>query len=300
MSGQRHPDAEALARYRAGLLGSFRSRRLAAHVAGCARCASAGDQLAEVRRVLATAPVPVMPDAVERQIMAALSAEAATRQAASPDATPLPGRPRPRRAGRSGGRGFRPAAVLVSVAACLLFAGFGYLLSRPESSSSSSATSAAAPSASAAAGAASAANGRADRPAAQPKEKAISPTYALPPLAGQVPFRVVASGTRYEAATLGAQVRAELSRVSGSATPAATAGTRSSASSGGGLPPSRPLVGCVAHLTGNVTPSLVDRATYQGESVYVIATKDRAWVVGEGCTASNSELIRSVTLPASG
>ena len=56
----------------------------------------------------------------------------------------------------------------------------------------------------------------------------------------------------------------------------------------------------MAHLTGSTKPSLVDKATYQGIPVYVIAEGRHVWVVGQGCTASNSELITTVTLPASG
>src|SRR5215472_8758663 len=121
MSGQWHPDAEALARYQAGRVRGFRDRRLAAHVASCARCASVTDQLAAVSTVLASVPAPPMPDAVERQITAALAAEAASRQtspaaagAAAPRkaaAVPAAGGPRPRR------HNFRPAMAFVSAAA---------------------------------------------------------------------------------------------------------------------------------------------------------------------------------------
>jgi hypothetical protein len=60
------------------------------------------------------------------------------------------------------------------------------------------------------------------------------------------------------------------------------------------VPPSQALVGCVLHLTGDVAPMFVDRATYQSEQVYVIAVADEAWVVGMGCTASRPTLITSV------
>jgi hypothetical protein len=64
--------------------------------------------------------------------------------------------------------------------------------------------------------------------------------------------------------------------------------------------PSRSLVGCVMHLTGDVPPSFVDRATYQSRPVYVIAVSDEAWVVGIGCTAARPTLITSVMLGAAG
>ena len=56
------------------------------------------------------------------------------------------------------------------------------------------------------------------------------------------------------------------------------------------------LRGCVLHLTGGVAPRLVDRATYQGEPAYVIASSTRVWVVGLGCTAAKTELVVSVAL----
>src|SRR5262249_27728355 len=172
MSGQRHPDTEALADYRAGLIGGFRRRRLAAHVAGCAQCASVSEQLDAVGTMLASVPAPAVPDEVERRVAAALAAEATARQAegtgtarqaagtapqgegsgparraggaARGGVPPGPGGGRRRRPGGApepaggpgpggGGAGpprrFRPVMTLVPVAACLLLAGFGYLLS---------------------------------------------------------------------------------------------------------------------------------------------------------------------------
>ncbi len=191
----------------------------------------------------------------------------------------------------------------VSAAACLLLVGFGYLLTQTgSSSSSSSATSAAAPAASGPA--AAAANGHAAAGAVPHAGKAVSPTpNALKPLESQptVPFLVTKSGTSYQQATLGAQVRGELNR---RGTPSAAAGTPPAtgaarqAGSAGGLPPSPSLIGCVLSVTGNVPPSLVDLATYEGKSAYVIAVPDQAWVVGPDCSASNPDVIASVALPA--
>ena len=152
MSKQQHPDAEELARYQAGEIGGPRGRQLAAHVADCASCAAVNDDLAAVSRVLASVPAPSMPDAVESRITAALAAEAATRQAASPAVAGAATEKRSHRlrlvhAGKSisHARGVRPAMAVLSAAACLVLVGFGYLLSRTGSSSSSSATSAVAP-----------------------------------------------------------------------------------------------------------------------------------------------------------
>jgi hypothetical protein len=313
MSTQQHPDAEELARYQAGEINGLRGRQLAAHIADCARCASVSDDLAAVSTVLASVPALSMPDAVESRITAALAAEAATRQAgspaaavaasaaaaaASPAASPAAREERSRRLrlihsdkSKSHARGFRPAMAVLSAAACLVLVGFGYLLSRTGSSSSSAPASAAAPAVLPASGhvaAGSAAVGSAAQPSAG------TSASAQRPLEGQqaIPFLVTRSSTDYKQATLAAQVRGELNRRSKSS------GTgRQSSGSGGGLPPSPSLIGCVEHVTGNVLPKLVDQATYEGKAAYVIAVSDYAWVVGPGCTASNADVIASVVLP---
>jgi hypothetical protein len=297
MSEQRHPDAEELARYQAGEISGPRGGQLEAHVADCDRCASVSDDLAAVSTVLASVPAPPMPDAVESRIMAALATEAATRQAASTAAasaagaasaaaSPAASGQRSRRlrlvhSDKSHSRGFRPVMAALSAAACLVLIGFGYLLSRTGSSSSSAPASAAAPavvpSASAGHAAASSAAGSAG--------KAISPTSLKPAESQQIPFLVTRTGINYQQATLGAQVRDELTRRS-----------QSSRSTGGSLP-SQNLIGCVRHVTGNALPSLVEQATYEGKAAYVIATSDYAWVVGPGCTASNPDVIASAALP---
>jgi hypothetical protein len=283
--------------------------------------------LSEVAAFLASVPAPVLPDAVEARISAALAAEVIARSggpahsdapapagtsapagAASPAGAaapagdtrtlgPAPARARVRRRRSDGGRrGFRvrPKAAIWSVIGCLVLAGIGVGLSLGSSptysgssglsaagSSSAQSAARAAPNASAPVPSASASSA----PAAPAAPSSALSSSAAAPFAGTVPFTVTASGTKYETATLAAQVRAKLrvSRPSGSAadqdsTPAAT------------------LRGCVAHVTGGLPPRLVDRATYQGNPAYIIASSSRVWVVGLGCTAANSELITSVSL----
>jgi len=252
-----------------------------------------------------------MPDAVERQIAAALAAEAAARQAspaasqAGPAAVPhkaaapAAGGSRPRR------HNFRPAMAFASAAACLLLAGFGYLLSQTSSSSSSSGAMS---EASAPARALMPSPEVASRAPAAGKAKSPAdlPLESLP-----TPFLVVESGTKYEQATLATQAGTVLARngISGGtsagsgagptqAVPGSSASSAAAAGSTGSSPPSPALISCVSHLTAK--PRLVDQATYQGNAVYVIADAHRVWVVGRGCTASNPELITTVPLPASG
>ena len=292
MTGQWHPDATALAEYRAGLTGGRRARRLAAHVASCADCTSVNDQLAAVTTVLASAPEPTMPDAVESRIMAALATEAALVTEASPVTeaahstaakrgtalSPVGGdgggsRRRPGgRSGRSGpgNRWLRPAVLASAAAACLVLFGGVYGITHLSSGSSSSSAAS-----SAAAGSESSALADGQAPGTHTRlEPADSAPAAI--------FTVTASGTNYLPATLAPQVRAQLAR------PARTAALPAT--------PSAQLSACVLHLTGHMRPSLVDRAMYQGKPAYVIAVTNWAWVVGTGCTASNPELIASVGL----
>jgi hypothetical protein len=328
-----HPDTEALANFRAGLVRGIRGGQIAAHIASCERCTLVVDQLSALTRVLASIPEPALPEAVERRIGAALATEAVARQVASlasdssaavflaADAVSPAVRSGANgsqandaatelieadtatsdRAGAEGPR-FRfrlsPGRLLVPAAACLLFAGLGYLLSVPGAAGMPSSagpagtprtTSAPLPS---------------SKPvmSAGPQRDAISPTTANGSMTGRQSgaiFLVTVSATRYRKSTLGAQVRGQLAgqvpspvitspplitNLSGSqATPASTE-----------LVPSHSLVGCVMHLTGDVLPALVQRATYQAEPAYVIAVPDRAWVVGLACTASRPALITSV------
>lgn len=297
MTSQWHPDATALAEYKAGLTGGRRARRLAAHVASCASCASVNDQLAAVTTVLASAPEPAMPDAVESRIMAALATEAALvtvtphdteaahDTAAKRDTALRPvggdggGSRRRPGGGRSGpgNRWLRPAVLASAAAACLVLFGGVYGIAHLSSgSSSSSAASSAA--GSAAAGSESSPLAGAQAPGTHTR---LEPADSAPAAA----FAVTASGTNYQSATLAQQVRAQLAR------PAKTAALPAAEAA-----PSAQLSTCVLHLTGQMRPSLVDRATYQGKPAYVIAVTNRAWVVGTGCTASNPELIASVGL----
>lgn len=313
MSGQRHPDTETLASLRAGLVGGLHGRRLAAHVARCARCAATGDELAAVSSLLAATPTPPLPASFEQRISAALAAETALTAGSSEQTATGPAAPgqagadpgiagehararvpaeRPK-AAPSRRRGpalrLRPAMAFVPLVLVVL-AGFGYLLSTiggpGTGSSSSQAFSTASPGAATAAGQAAP-----NRPAT---------------------FVVTASGLNYLPSTLGSQVRlvmaAQYSSSSGQQSMAPTAsGSASQHSFAAGsvttIPsafgaPNSALNGCVLHVTGGVQPSLVDKATYQGQPAYVIAVPARAWVVERGCTASHPAIITTVALTA--
>jgi RNA polymerase sigma-70 factor (ECF subfamily) len=56
------------------------------------------------------------------------------------------------------------------------------------------------------------------------------------------------------------------------------------------------LIGCVLHLTGNVLPEFVNRATYQARPAYVFADANGMWVAGIDCTATRPALITAMRL----
>ncbi len=291
MSGQRHPGTESIASSRAGLSGGFRGRRLTAHIAGCARCAAVSDQLGAVGSALASVPVPALPDAFERQISAAIAAEATAREASVPRRS----RPRPARSLSRRGLRLRPVMAAIPVLACLL-AGLGYLVRIGSSSGPSyQGTSASEPT-----GLHAASSAGAPANAAGP-EAAPLPAEGL--AAG---FLVDRSGVRYTAATLRAQARARLRSPGGSSSARSPVRSAAPSASGtvtnglagrtGSFVPSQALAGCVLQLTGGVRPSFVDYALYQGKPAYVIIVPNRVWVVGPGCTASRPEQIASVPL----
>ena len=293
-------------------------------------------RLSEVSAYLASVPAPVLPDAVEARINAALAAEAATRvdHAAPVDPPRKLGpkliRARVRRHGGSGRPRLdsrsRPLLVVGSLVVCLLV-GLGFVLARGSTPTYSGLAGAApaaganhpgavsaagvsasrgtvpvpapAASASASAGIAESPRSAAAASAASSSSSSASSQYSEAGPNVTASFLVTASGTKYQQATLAGQVSARLGGTSTPVKPGPTVTAAPSASSSASVSaavPSQALRGCVFQLTGGVVPRLVDRATYQGEPAYVIASSSRVWVVGLGCTADKTELITSVPL----
>lgn len=282
--------------------------------------AEAEARLSEVAAFLAALPAPAMPDAVEARISAALATAALASAEDAGPAGPAEGadgartldrsRPRPRPGAvrrRGGGTGrdgtgprrrfrVRPSTAAGSLVAVLLVAGLGFGLSRATSSSSSSgaasgsvavpaagAVPSPASSSAAAAGSGSAGSKAGPTEAAPGAEQTVSPFFA-----------VTVSGTKYKEGALATQVEGKLapggkSTFSG-AIPSPGTNPQTSAT------PSPALRGCVLHFTNGAAPRLVDRATYNGQPAYVIASSNHAWVVGLGCTAAKPELIAQVPL----
>jgi len=274
-----HLDTDVLAEFRAGLITGRRGAGITAHLAGCDRCTALDDQLAGVSVLLASVPVPPVPDSVARRLDTVLAAEVARRDTAErargdgAAESPAPRRP-------DGHRGFRLLSlrVLAPVAAVVVLAAGGYGLSRlvgpasqtTASSAAGSATPASAPST---AGSAKSA-GRANVPAAGPAR--ITP--------GMV---VVTSTANFSRARLAQQVRAALlvSPAPGS-TRAATAQLR----------------GCVLGLIGDHPPQRVESVRFEGKPATLVVARagatDTAWIAAPDCSATNRHVLASTSLPS--
>jgi hypothetical protein len=220
---------------------------------------------------------------------------------------PVPARARVRRRGERGRRGERDVRKVVGrfvvgpLAVCLLIVLIALGLSHAGNSSSSS-------SASSLGGQAAGANTSASSAAASSSAFGLSSAAASAAVPGPAStaagtfagksagFKVTESGTRYQPATLAQQVLAVQAREPApSAVPAASAAASASSAPQASAPTAQ-LRACVLKVTGGVLPELVDRATYQGTPVYVIASSSRVWVVGLGCTVARTQLITSVPL----
>jgi hypothetical protein len=279
-----HPDSEVLAEYRAGLTSGRRGTKIAAHLAQCERCAALSGQLAEVSVLLASAPMPAMPDSVARRLDTVLAAEAAKRHDSERAGARAPGH-RARDPRRSGRDRFRfvtlrvlaPAAVVVAVAAV------GYSLTHLSGpTNSSAASSAAGPVASAVP---SAANGHAAA------SKAAS--NAIPGAESSPGFQVISSPTNFLRSTLARQLEAELEAVR--QTPAASRLA---------LPRTAQISGCVSRVTRGTSPGvpkLVEQARFEGQQAIVIIASSghgyMAWITRPSCSATSGDVVAQTALP---
>jgi hypothetical protein len=258
----RHVSTEKLARSRDGELSHAAARRVAAHLAGCARCRADADALAGLPALLAATQLPPMPDHLAARIETALATESAHRAAGAPARPPA----RPRAGRRSGlprwvvtdeqaRRHARPPGparrILATAAAVAVIGGGGYALSSLGGGSSSSSSSASGtggvPTAGRAAAPAPRATGSDFGPAAGVNNGAVRPGVTVPPDFGPAEqyrhdghtgrFTPVRTSTDYRAAQLGPQATAALARVRASRPgPAVAGGSASHSSAGQGAP----------------------------------------------------------------
>jgi hypothetical protein len=268
-----HPDTDVLAEFRAGLITGRRGARITAHLAGCDRCAALDDQLAGVSVLLASVPVPALPDRVAQRLDTVLAAEVARRDDAErargdgASESPAPRRPR-------GNRGFRPLAlrVLAPAAAVVLLAAGGYGLSRAGLGSSSESTASSAEGAAKPASSSASAARRANAPAAVP--------------AGITGNIVVVPGNKNSSrAGLAQQVEAALH--------APAAGTTRA---------SGQLLGCVLRLAAGRQPQLVESIRFEGKPATLVVARagadDTAWIAAPDCSATNRDVLAMTSLPS--
>lgn len=314
-----HVGAEALARYREGDLSRRKSARIRVHLAGCPRCTALDEDLAGVSAMLASAPVPVMPEQVTARIQAALTAEAtrparlaAGHEAGQPE---QPGHSR-HAAGRSSagrssaGRRWRMPELLTPLAAragalaaaAAVIAGGVYgavqLTGGPPATSAGSSSAAG---------------------LGQPAAAGHGPPLTYTRAGHPVQFTPVSTGRNFRPGLLKSQVRSLLARSSGpiqpGSLPQATT-THSGAKKGifrgsavgkptfGGIALAS-LPGCVTRIAAGRQVLLVDVDRYQGRRAAIIvvaggASGDRVWVVGPGCSRSDSDVITQASLAGAG
>jgi hypothetical protein len=295
-----HLDAEVLAEFRAGLITGRRGARITAHLAGCDRCTALGDQLAGVSALLASGPLPVMPDSLVQRLDTVLAAETARPDRAgagqvTTDQDERDRAERPAHPARSRRRKPRPGfqrlslRVLAPAAAVVLAAG-GYGLSRVAGSGAGvTASGSSAERAQGQAAAPTAASSHANAP----KSPVVRAAAGSAPQARRLTFSLTASAVDFSAdpATLKRQVEHELS----AASPAA------------GSLPARPVTtrlrACVQNLTRGATLVLrVESARFQGKPAILVVARtgpdDKAWIVRPDCSATSRDILATTTIPA--
>jgi hypothetical protein len=307
-----HVGAEALARYREGDLSGRKSARIRAHLAGCPRCTALDEDLAGVSAMLASAPMPVMPDQVTARIQAALTAEAArpARLAAGHEAgrPEQPGHSRHAAGRAAAGRRWRMPELLTPLAAragalaaaAAVIAGGVYgavqLAGGPPATSAGSASAAG---------------------AGQPPAAGNGPLLTYTQDGHPVQFTPVSVGRDFQPGLLKSQVQSLLVRAAprqpGSRPQATTthSGAKNSILPGsaageptfGGIPLAS-LPGCVTRIAAGRQVLLVDVDRYQGKRATIIVVAggggDRVWVVGPGCSRSDSDVITQASLAGAG
>jgi hypothetical protein len=312
-----HVSAETLARYRQGDLSPRQSSRIGAHLSGCARCSELNEDLGGVTTLLASVHPPPIPHDLTSRIQSALASEAAQRAAqrvampagseaaaAAGGGAAGPGSPAgargprgrlapagPRRRGRlarlpsmSGPR-FALSAVAAAAAVVILGVGVFEIVQ-----SGSSPTSSTAAGSSAAAGSAPATRGPALQYRRSGQQASVTP---------------VSADTNFTAGRLSAQVASAMTKYSPGGTvagPMAGPATHSAQVPGARAKFGNRLLavlqGCVNRIAAGDLVVLVELARYQGSPATIIVTEvpditpRQVWVVGTGCSASRSDVLR--------
>jgi hypothetical protein len=306
-----HVSAETMARYRQGDLNQRRASHISTHLAGCDRCSALNQDLGGVTTLLASVSPPPMPDDLTARITSAIAAESARRSAA-PQTAPAPAFSTAAPQHRAPRRSRRPRVTpklalsgLAAAAAMVLVAGGIYEVvghSGAPSSSASEGVPAAAP-------ASRSANG----PMAKAPASASGPALTYQRGGRKDSITPIATGTDFTPAALTSEATAEVRKYgarftktgSNDESPAhsgqASAGPVTGEQGTFADVPLASLRGCVNRIAAGSLVLLVDVAHYRGAAATVIVTEAaeagpmQIWVVGTGCSASSSDVLRHTT-----
>jgi hypothetical protein len=317
-----HVSAETLARYRQGDLSPGRSARIGAHLSGCSRCSELNEDLGGVTTLLASVHPPPIPDDLTARIQSALATEAAKRLtvpagsrtatvaaagAAGPEGPAGDRGPR----GRSGAGGRRRRGLLgrlpaaspkfalgaVATVAAAVVLGVGMFQIVQSGSSQPTGTAAGSSANRAAAGSAPATRGPALRYSRAGQQASVTPVSADTNFtAGRLSAQVASAMTRYGSggALQGPMAEPETHSAQVPGQPAATFADRAVAA----------LQACVNRIAAGDLVMLVEVARFQGSPATIIVTEvpgitpRQVWVVGPGCSASRSDVLRHSELSA--
>jgi hypothetical protein len=320
-----HVSAETLARYQQGDLGPRRSSRIGAHLGGCSRCRDLNEDLGGVSTLLASVHPPPIPQDLTNRIQSALRTEAARRVALPAGSKPaaatagsgvagpagpaddrgprhelVPGGP-PGRRWRIRMPDMTPKFALSSVAAvaAVVVLVFAMVVIVRSGSPQSSPSSAAAPAAA--------------KPGSAGSAATRGPALEYRRGVQEVSINPVSTGTDFTAGRLTAQVTAAMIKYGSSGAAAGPMGQASHAPLSQAGPAATfakrnmaALQGCVNRIAAGGLVMLVEVARFQGAPATVIVTEvtaggpRRVWVVGPGCSASRSDVLRESALSSTG
>ena len=318
-----HVSAETLARYRQGDLSPGRSARIGAHLSGCSRCSELNEDLGGVTTLLASVHPPPIPHDLTTRIQSALASEAAKKVAmpaggkaaaaaagggaAGPDGPAgvrgphdrfAPGGPRRRgRLARLPSMGSPKFALsTVATAAVVVILGVGIFEIVQSGSSPTSSTAAGSSAPRAAAGNSAAVRGPALQYRRSGQQASVTPVSASTNFtAGRLSAQVASAVTKYgSGGTVAGPMGPEASNAHVQGEHAATFGNRAVAA----------LQGCVNRIAAGDLVVLVELARFQGSPATIIVTEvpditpRQVWVVGTGCSASRSDVLRHSGLSA--
>jgi hypothetical protein len=329
---RKHASLDELALLDADALKPRKAAKVRSHLAECGECSQHHAALGAVPSMLASTSTRYesMPGNLSSRLDSALAAESTRRLASQPGTEAsrgmLPARPRTSRIGAGAGRGWRMPTLsgptvraLATAGAVAIVVGGGIGIASQFGGGVSSSNSAAS------GGAHAAVRGPANGSAAgsQTLHKGLSVSYGHGSTAHHI--QEVTAGTDFIPASLTAQVKAAIraERTSGfypsskslgsleTNSPAPSTSVASFSATAGsanaGTPATAPSAGQLAGCLDLVVPGqkvqLLEHAKFEGKSATVIVTiaaaghREQVWVVGDGCSATNRDVLLHRTVP---